>query len=65
MYDDRRYTIVPSLKKREPEPETWTCKIDKGVRMVKVNDILRCPKCGSNRIAEKEDDTPKFITGAW
>jgi cytochrome c-type biogenesis protein CcmH/NrfF len=60
--DDRHFTVIPSLKKRGPEPEYFVCKFHH-VRMVKVNDILRCPQCGNTRIKE-EEDTPKFIEGA-
>jgi hypothetical protein len=58
---DRHYTVIPSLKKRGPEPETFVCKFH-NMRMVKL-DVLRCPQCGNTRIKE-EDDTPKFIEGA-
>jgi hypothetical protein len=60
--DDGRFTIIKSLRKREPEPEYYCCKIH-NARMVKVNDILRCPLCGNTRVKE-EQDTPKFIEGA-
>jgi hypothetical protein len=63
MHDDRRYTIIPMVTRKKPEPETWTCTIHH-CRMVKVNDVLRCPQCGNTRIKEDKDDTPKFISGA-
>jgi Zn finger protein HypA/HybF involved in hydrogenase expression len=55
--------LVDSILRKGPEPEYFVCKLH-NARMVKVNNVLRCPICGSNRLKEEEQDSLKMIEGA-
>ena len=61
--EKKKWTIIAAPKKPDPEIKYHLCKIHK-CRMVDVGEnVLRCPLCGSNIIAEEEKDDIFKITG--